>query len=87
VTEHCAQCLTVVEEHLGYETPRGEILCGPCYFALWGPNGHRALPKPTEEHRPVSLRPRRGRTIWIPGPTGELDPPAGVRRVRRSRER
>jgi len=89
--EHCAQCLTVVDERLSYETPRGEILCGPCYFALWGPRDRvgrdgpagrdgpdnpvgRRLASESQRRRPRSRRPKRGRPIWIPGPSGELDP-------------
>jgi hypothetical protein len=75
VRERCAQCLSVIEaDDLSYETPRDEILCGPCYFALWGPKGHRVLAGRSERRRPRSRRPERGPSIWIPGPTGEVDP-------------
>jgi hypothetical protein len=37
VRQHCAQCLSEVLAS-GHDTPTGEILCSPCYFALWGPN-------------------------------------------------
>jgi hypothetical protein len=42
VRQHCAQCLAEVFTS-GYETPKGETLCGPCYSALWGPrtNGNK----------------------------------------------
>ena len=39
MAEHCAQCSKQVEEHLSFETPRGETVCAPCYFAVWGPSG------------------------------------------------
>lgn len=72
---HCAQCLAPVGERLGYETPSEEILCGPCYFALWGPRGRHTLSARSQELRPVTRRPRL-RGAWQPGPTGELDPVA-----------
>jgi hypothetical protein len=77
VRQHCAQCLTEVFTS-GYETPTGETLCASCYFALWGPrsNGNRLAS--TEARRPRSLRPKRGRSVWIPGPTAELDPAGGA---------
>jgi hypothetical protein len=33
---HCAQCLTHLYAN-GRQTPAGEMLCGSCYSALWGP--------------------------------------------------
>ncbi len=73
--QHCAQCLTEVFSS-GYDTPTGETLCGPCYFALWGPrvNGNRLAH--SEHHRPRSRRRQtnRARPIWIPGPTRFLEP-------------
>ena len=44
---HCAQCLSEVFTS-GHQTPTGETLCGPCYFALWGPraNGRPARQRP-----------------------------------------
>jgi len=73
VRQHCAQCLAVVDDRLSYETPREEILCGPCYFALWGPHGLKVLPDDAEKRRPRARRPKRERSVWIPRPTGELD--------------
>ncbi len=70
----CTQCLAEVGDRVGFETPSGEALCGPCYFALWGPQGRYELGAATEAARPSSRRPRRRRTVWIPGPTGETDP-------------
>jgi hypothetical protein len=70
----CTQCLDEIHDRTGYESPTGEELCGPCYFALWGPKGRHALSQPSETRRPHSLRPAKGRTRWIPGPTGETDP-------------
>ncbi|UJA21117.1 hypothetical protein HJD18_13445 [Thermoleophilia bacterium SCSIO 60948] len=70
---HCAQCLAPVGDRLGYETPSEEILCGPCYFALWGPRGRNALSERARERRPASRRPRLG-SVRQPGPTGEPDP-------------
>jgi hypothetical protein len=71
VREHCAQCLTEVFTS-GYGTPTGETLCGPCYFALWGPrtNGNRLA----NVGRPRSRRPRRGKPVWTSGPTRFLEP-------------
>jgi hypothetical protein len=37
--EHCAQCLTSLPPGASHEAPRGDLLCAPCYFALWGPTG------------------------------------------------
>jgi hypothetical protein len=36
VRQHCAQCLTDLYAN-GRQTPAGEMLCGSCYSALWGP--------------------------------------------------
>ncbi len=70
----CTQCLSEVGDGLGYESPGGHALCGPCYFALWGPRGRKAYAAATENGRPRSRRPKRlGKTFWIPGPTGETD--------------
>lgn len=69
---------------MGFTSPTGDLLCGPCYFALWGPK-ERRMSSETERHRPESRRPKRGRPIWIPGPTGELDPRARSRSARRHR--
>jgi hypothetical protein len=82
MTELCAQCLQKVEDGLGYTTPRDETLCGPCYFELWGPRGSVAISRSSETVRPDTRRPPRGKTRWIPGPTGELDPMEPARRRR-----
>jgi hypothetical protein len=79
----CTQCLSEIPGRIGYETPNGEALCGPCYFALWGPKGSRTVSAQTEVARPRSRRPRRLRTFWIPGPTGETDPSPISRRRHR----
>lgn len=76
----CTQCLSEVGDGLGYEAPSGDALCGPCYFALWGPAGRKTYMAETERHRPFTRRPPRGKTIWIPGPTGETDPGISQRR-------
>lgn len=82
----CTQCLDEVGDGLGYEAPSGHALCGPCYFALWGPAGRRNDSPATESGRPLSRRPKKpGRTFWIPGPTGETDPGVGEWRRRRRR--
>jgi len=39
---HCVQCLTELSAN-GRQTPTGEILCDPCYFALWGPQATEEL--------------------------------------------
>ena len=74
VRQNCAQCLTEVLAG-GYDTPTGETLCGPCYFALWGPraNGDR-LASTTERRRPRSRRPAKPKTHWI-GPTFDVKGP------------
>ena len=40
--EHCYQCLTEVAA-TRRRTPTGELLCGPCYSALWGPQASEEL--------------------------------------------
>ncbi|HEY6638593.1 MAG TPA: hypothetical protein VIZ61_12995 [Solirubrobacterales bacterium] len=40
--QHCAQCLTEVLAD-GRQTPAGELLCAPCYTALWGPQASEEL--------------------------------------------
>jgi hypothetical protein len=79
VRQHCAQCLTEVFTR-GYDAPTGETLCGPCYSALWGPrtNGNR-LATNGNGSRPRSLK--RGRPVWISGPSRELDAAAPGRRA------
>jgi hypothetical protein len=39
MAKSCAQCSKQLEEHLSFETPRGETVCAPCYFAVWGFSG------------------------------------------------
>ena len=65
----------------GYATSNVETLCGPCYFALWGPRGavsnlavHRAAqaryaPAPAKQD---ALDPRADRRA---GPAGGASPP------------
>jgi hypothetical protein len=84
--DRCDQCLCEVPERLGYLSPGGQTLCGPCYYALWGPIA-RAPGAPSERARPESRRPAKGRPIWIPGPTGELDSEEAVRRIRQRRRK
>lgn len=55
VKRHCTQCLAEIEERLGFEAPSGEALCGPCYFALWGPRERQHEPG-AEARRPTSRR-------------------------------
>jgi hypothetical protein len=83
--DRCAQCLTTLEDDLGYEMASGRALCGPCYFRLWGPRGADPLARSTERRRPDSRRGPSGSTVWIPGPTGELDRSTLIRRARRWR--
>jgi recombinational DNA repair protein (RecF pathway) len=40
--QHCAQCLTEVLAN-GRQAPTGELLCSPCYSALWGPQATEEL--------------------------------------------
>jgi len=79
VRQHCAQCLTEIIAS-GYDTPTGETLCGPCYFALWGPraNGSRLA----NVQRPRSRSLRRERPVWIPAPTRFLEPVPAEQRGR-----
>ena len=79
------ECLTDVGEHSGWETTSGKVLCSPCYFALWGPKGSRAIARETEASRPVSRKIPRGMPIWIPGPAGELTEVRSPRRFRHGR--
>jgi recombinational DNA repair protein (RecF pathway) len=52
---HCAQCLTEVLAN-GRQTPTGELLCSPCYSALWGPSATEELRALVRLH---TGRPRR----------------------------
>jgi hypothetical protein len=49
VRQHCAQCLTEVFTS-GRPTPSGELLCSPCYSALWGPQASDELRTLVERH-------------------------------------
>jgi hypothetical protein len=40
--QHCAQCLAEVLSS-DRQTPTGELLCAPCYSALWGPQASDEL--------------------------------------------
>ncbi len=72
----CSQCMSEISDGIGFDATinAGETLCGPCYFGLWGPIGKDELSPASEEKRPQSRRPKT-KTVWIPGPTGELAPP------------
>jgi hypothetical protein len=76
---HCAQCLSEVFTS-GHQTPTGETLCGPCYFALWGPraNGRRLA----NVRRPRGRRPNGARAASIPGPARFLEPVPAEQRGR-----
>lgn len=78
--EVCSHCLQAVAADLGVENSLGEVLCGSCYFALWGPRAKTRLRTLSEALRPQPRRPQSARPIWIPGPAGELDPEAKLRR-------
>jgi len=60
-------------DDLGFESPQGEILCGPCYFTLWGPRAAQRLDPMSEDRRPGSRRPDTIGPFWTPGPLGDLD--------------
>lgn len=61
--ERCARCLTPLIG-FGRETPKHEILCGPCYAAIWGSNGHGELvPTGDRRERGTARRTRR----WLKG--------------------
>lgn len=90
MASQCAQCMRPVHPGLGYTAHTTELLCGPCYFALWRPRDGTDLGPVSEPRRPESRRPERPPTTWITGPTAELDPrfrsglPRGLwRRLRR----
>jgi hypothetical protein len=60
--EHCAQCLAEVFEN-GRPTPAGDLLCEPCYSALWGPQATDAFRVMVEHHtRPMNGRPLSAQT-------------------------
>jgi hypothetical protein len=40
--QHCNQCLAEVYAN-GRQAPTGELLCGACYSALWGPQATEEL--------------------------------------------
>jgi hypothetical protein len=73
VRQHCAQCLTEVLTG-GHETAAGTVLCSPCYIALWGPkvNGNR-VSYGGGGGRSSSRRSKRGRAVWLAGPTFEVE--------------
>jgi hypothetical protein len=61
VRERCTQCDSDVREGNGYEGPMGEQLCGPCYFAVWGPTGAAEISRAVELLTPAAEpQPRRG---------------------------
>ena len=66
----CSHCLRPVPAELGVENSMGEILCGGCYFVLWGPKARSKSSAVTEKNRPESRRDEPGKPIWMPGPTG-----------------
>jgi hypothetical protein len=66
----CSHCLRPVPADLGVENSAGEVLCGACYFVLWGPKAKSSSGPLTEARRPQPRRDERGKPIWIPGPTG-----------------
>jgi hypothetical protein len=77
--DFCAQGLTGLTPELGHETPRGEQLCGPCYFAPWGPTGsvYSAIDRSSS---PRIAAPAPARPSLIRGLSGELGPGRNVRR-------
>ena len=57
VRHHCAQCLSEVFAN-GQQTPAGELLCEPCYSALWGPQATDEFRVMVEQHsRPMNGHP------------------------------
>ncbi len=65
----CSHCLSVVPEDLGVENSLGDVLCGACYFVLWGPKAISRSSRVTKTTRPRSRRAHHGAPIWMPGPT------------------
>jgi hypothetical protein len=81
----------VVYEGLGFQSPSGDLLWGPCYFAPWGPRGADAIsreermaaaPLAATAARTDRLDPGRdrgarpGRAAWAP-------PPVAPRKLKR----
>ena len=66
----CSHCLRPVPADLGVENSAGDVLCGACYFVLWGPKAKSRSARRVEARRPQTRRDERGRPIWMPGPTG-----------------
>ena len=55
--QHCTQCLSEILAG-GQQTPTGEMLCSPCYSALWGPQATDEFRVMVEQHsRPMNGRP------------------------------
>ncbi|MGA8218558.1 MAG: hypothetical protein WB771_08335 [Solirubrobacterales bacterium] len=62
VRHHCAQCLAEIYAN-GHQTPAGELLCSPCYSALWGPQATDAFRVMVEQHtRPMNGHPLSAQT-------------------------
>jgi hypothetical protein len=64
--QHCVQCLTEILAE-ARQTPTGELLCNPCYSALWGPQASEELRSLVRLHTGrhtrngrISLAPARG---------------------------
>ena len=57
--ERCAKCLFPILG-FGHETPEDEVLCGPCFSAIWGPGGRRELALAGQQHEHGVVR----RTRW-----------------------
>ena len=61
--EHCAQCLTVLPKGGNrYVAPSDDILCAPCYYALWGRNGLRTRQNGNGAAKPAWLKGRPSST-------------------------
>jgi hypothetical protein len=56
--EHCAQCLSPLVG-FGRETPKHEIVCGPCFAAIWGGNGNGQLAPTSGRRERGNARPGR----------------------------
>jgi hypothetical protein len=59
MTDRCSQCRHEVTDHRGYESPDGAVLCGSCYFALWGPSGAAEISRAVELLTPPDPTPPR----------------------------
>jgi hypothetical protein len=59
MSDRCPNCSADLGDRRGLETPTGEILCGSCYFAIWGMSGAAEIAQAAEALAPAP--PQAGR--------------------------